>query len=117
MSTNRPVPDYQLDDLRIVSSPQELRAVFHPLRSTLLELIHERAATVGQLAAAVDRPKSTVAHHINVLLNAGIVKVVRTRKVRAIEERFYGRTARIFYVGAIPPEQLPVITNHLAAAA
>jgi hypothetical protein len=26
--------------------------------------------------------------------------VVRTRRVRAIEERFYGRTARMFYVAA-----------------
>ena len=27
------------------------------------------------------------------------MQVVRTRRVRAIEERFYGRTARMFYVG------------------
>ena len=27
------------------------------------------------------------------------MRVVRTRRVRAIEERFYGRTARMFYVG------------------
>jgi hypothetical protein len=27
------------------------------------------------------------------------LRVVRTRRVRAIEERFYGRTARMFYVG------------------
>ena len=28
-----------------------------------------------------------------------MLQVVRTRRVRAIEERFYGRTARLFYVG------------------
>jgi hypothetical protein len=33
-----------------------------------------------------------------VLAEAGLVQVVRTRRVRAIEERFYGRTARMFYV-------------------
>ena len=33
-----------------------------------------------------------------VLAEAGLVRVVRTRRVRAIEERFYGRTARLFYV-------------------
>ena len=32
---------------------------------------------------------------------AGLVKVVRTRKVRAIEERFYGRTARTFLLSAL----------------
>ena len=55
-------------------------------------------STRPELAAAVGRPKSTVAHHVNVLLGAGLIQVVRTRKVRAIEERFYGRTARMFYV-------------------
>lgn len=51
-----------------------------------------------ELAAAVSRPKSTVAHHVKVLAGAGLVRVVRTRRVRAVEERFYGRTARMFYV-------------------
>ncbi len=46
-----------------------------------------------------------------------MLKVVRTRKVRAIEERFYGRTARIFYVGAIRPDQVAVMTNRLSVAA
>jgi DNA-binding transcriptional ArsR family regulator len=54
---------------------------------------------VTELAVAVERPKSTVAHHVKVLADAGLVQVVRTRRVRAIEERFYGRTARMFYVG------------------
>ncbi len=117
MSTDSDLPDYELDDLRVVSSSPELRALFHPLRSTVLDLLQERAASVGELAAAVARPRSTVAHHVNVLLDAGIVKVVRTRKVRAIDERFYGRTARIFYVGVVQSDQLPVVTNLLTVAA
>jgi DNA-binding transcriptional ArsR family regulator len=68
------------------------------MRNTILSLLHERAATVTELAAGVGRPKSTVAYHVNVLTDAGLVRVVRTRRVRAIEERFYGRTARMFYV-------------------
>jgi DNA-binding transcriptional ArsR family regulator len=117
MSSNDRAPDYDLEDLRIVSSPQELRAMAGPLRNTILDLVLERAATVGELAAAVARPKSTVAHHVSVLVDAKMLKVVRTRKVRAIDERFYGRTARIFYVGAIRPEQARVLSNYLAVAA
>ena len=117
MSSNAGIPDYDLEDLRIVSSPAELRAMADPLRNTLLDLLLERAATVSELAAAVDRPKSTVAHHVSVLVDAGMLKVVRTRRVRAIDERFYGRTARIFYVGAIRPEQVRTRTNLLSAAA
>src|ERR1017187_4525492 len=116
MSSNDRAPDYDLEDLRIVSSPQELRAMAGPRRNTLLDLVLERAATVGELAAAVARPKSTVAHHVSVLVDAKMLKVVRTRKVRAIDERFYGRTARIFYVVAILPEQARVLRNYLAVA-
>lgn len=35
-------------------------------------------------------------HHLKVLENAGLVRVVRTEMVRAIEARYYGRTARTF---------------------
>jgi len=95
-SNSRP-PDYDLADRIALTQPSQVRALSHPLRNTILSLLHERAATVTELAAAVGRPKSTVAHHVNVLADTGLVRVVRTRRVRAIEERFYGRTARMFY--------------------
>src|SRR5215831_4289321 len=91
-------PDYNLADRIALTEPSQVKAIGHPLRTTILGLLHERAATVSELAVAVERPKSTVAHHVNVLAEAGLVQVVRTRRVRAIEERFYGRTARMFYV-------------------
>jgi DNA-binding transcriptional ArsR family regulator len=117
MSSNAQVPDYDLADLRIIASPQELRAIAEPLRNTILDLVLERAATVGELAEAVGRPKSTVAYHVGLLVAAELLKVVRTRKVRAIEERLYGRTARIFYVGAIQPDQARDLINVLSEAA
>jgi DNA-binding transcriptional ArsR family regulator len=91
-------PDYDLADRLALTQPSQVKALGHPLRNTILGLLHERAATVTELAVAVRRPKSTVAHHVKVLVDAGLVQVVRTRRVRAIEERFYGRTARMFYV-------------------
>ncbi|GAA2007636.1 ArsR/SmtB family transcription factor [Microbacterium ulmi] len=110
-------PDYEWEDLRIVASTAELSALFHPLRGELVDLLLERAATVRELAAAVERPPSTVAYHVDRLVDAGLLRVVRTRRVRAIEERFYGRTARIFYVGDIGPDQLALIPNVLSTAA
>jgi DNA-binding transcriptional ArsR family regulator len=91
-------PDYDLADRIALTKPSQVKALTHPLRNMVLGLLHERAATVSELAVAVERPKSTVAHHVKVLVEAGLVRVVRTRRVRAIEERFYGRTARLFYV-------------------
>src|SRR5579862_105328 len=99
MADNPQPPDYELADRIALTEPAQVKAIGHPLRTTILGLLHERAATVTELAAALERPKSTVAHHVKVLREAGLVQVVRTRRVRAIEERFYGRTARLFYVG------------------
>jgi DNA-binding transcriptional ArsR family regulator len=119
MSSEAGVPDYDLADDIMVTAPAQLRAMADPLRSTLLDLVLERAATVGELASAVGRPKSTVAHHVNVLVDAGLLRVVRTRRVRAIDERYYGRTARLFQVGAINPRDTAAVTfaNVLALAA
>ncbi|PGH44211.1 Helix-turn-helix domain-containing protein [Micromonospora sediminicola] len=120
MSVNQRIPDYDLDDLLVVTAPEQLRALADPLRGTLLELLLERAATVNEMARAVDRPKSSVAYHVNQLVDAGLLRVVRTRRVRAIEERFYGRVARTFYVGALHrPEDKQVVAriNGLAEAA
>jgi len=97
-------PDYELADRIALTKPAQVKAISHPLRTTILHLLHERAATITELATAVGRPKSTIAHHVDTLTRNGLLQVVRTRKVRAIQERFYGRTARMFYVA---PEPLP----------
>src|SRR5919109_40387 len=76
MSSKSPIPDYELAEKMVITAPGQLRAIADPLRDTLLDLLLERAATVGELAAAVNRPKSTVAHHVNVLVQAGEVRSI-----------------------------------------
>lgn len=120
MSINTPVPDYDLDDTIELTTAEQVRAIGDPLRTTILGLLHERAATVTELAGAVKRPKSTVAHHVNVLARAGLLRVIRTRRVRAIDERYYGRTARMFYVGLgrrVDGVELPPDFNDFEVAA
>jgi DNA-binding transcriptional ArsR family regulator len=99
MASKPAVPDYELTDTLEWTDAAQVQAIGNELRTTILGLLHERAATVTELASAVDRPKSTVAYHVGVLHDAGLIRVVRTRRVRAIEERYFGRTARMFYVG------------------
>lgn len=119
MSVNE-IPDYELDDLLVVTAPDQLRALADQLRGQLLELLLERAATITEMAAAVDRPKSSVAYHVNLLHDVGLLQVVRTRRVRAVEERYYGRVARTYYVGALTNDEnkrLVAPINGLAQAA
>jgi len=120
MPVNAQIPDYDLDEMLVITAPEQLRAVADPLRATLMELLLERAATVTEMAHAVGRPKSTIAYHVNLLVDAGLLRVVRTRRVRAIDERYYGRIARTFYIGVLSrPEDKQVVAamNGLAEAA
>jgi len=120
MSVNAQIPDYDLDEMLVITAPEQLRAVADPLRATLMELLLERAATVTEMAHAVRRPKSTIAYHVNLLVDARLLRVVRTRRVRAIDERYYGRIARTFYIGVLSraeDKQVVLAINGLAEAA
>ena len=111
-----PPPGYDLADRLVVTRAEQVRALAHPLRTTVLGLLGERAASVAELAQATGRPKGTVAHHVGVLHRAGLVQVVRTRRVRAVEERFYGRAARTVTI-AVQGADLPTDQNDFVVAA
>ena len=65
-------------------------------RTDIMMMLAERPATTKQLADALDKPKGTVGHHLKALEEAGLIAVVRTRQVRAITEKYYGRLARTY---------------------
>lgn len=88
------IRDYELEDEIDGRTAERHRALGDPLRLLILDLVLERAMTVTDLSERIGRPKGTIAHHVDVLVDAGLLRVVRTRKVRAVEERFYGRVAR-----------------------
>jgi predicted ArsR family transcriptional regulator len=99
--------DYQADDVLVVQEPQQLRALTDDLRSRIVLLIRERAASITELSDTLGIPKGTVGHHVKVLETAGLIRVVRTRKVRALTEKYYGRVARLFVLRSdesLPPE-------------
>ncbi|MDH3753534.1 MAG: winged helix-turn-helix domain-containing protein [Acidimicrobiia bacterium] len=91
-------PDYALAD-RLDLTPAQLRELMQPTRLEIIDLLTERAATTSQLADTLEKPKGTIGHHCKRLVAAGLIQVVRTRRVRALEAKYYGRTARLFLLG------------------
>src|SRR5918993_2517571 len=98
VSCNLSPPDYELAERIALTRPSQVKAMGHPLRTTILSLLHERAATVTELAVALDRPKSTVAHHVRVLAEAGLLQVVRTRRGRGVGGGVFRPTGRAFFL-------------------
>jgi DNA-binding transcriptional ArsR family regulator len=89
-------PDYEAAETLVVSEPAQLRALADDVRTAVISLLRERALSTQQLSERLGIPRGTVGHHLKVLERAGLIRVVRTRKVRAMTEKFYGRTARLF---------------------
>jgi DNA-binding transcriptional ArsR family regulator len=92
--------DYEAEETLVVSEPEQLRALADDLRAGIISLLRSRARSTQGLARELDVPKGTVGHHVKVLERAGLVRIVRTRQVRAVTEKFYGRTARLFLFAA-----------------
>jgi DNA-binding transcriptional ArsR family regulator len=88
--------DYAAEDTMVVSDSAQLRAMADPFRTQLIQLLRDRARSTQEISEELSIPKGTVGHHLKVLESAGLIRVVRTRKVRALTEKFYGRTARLF---------------------
>ena len=105
--------DYDLAPELTVDQPAQLKALGDPLRSTIVDLVLERAMSVTELAERLGRPRGSVAYHVDVLVDAGLLTVVRTRRVRAIEERFYGRPA-LTYVLPPQPGEIPFLRDVIA---
>ena len=100
--------DYDLEAAVVVSSTAQLKAMADETREAIVGLLSERAATVSQLADILGKPKGTVGYHAKVLEDAGLIRVVRTRKVRAMTEKYYGRTGRTIIFERSPKADDPL---------
>ncbi len=106
--------DYALEAEINADTPERMKALGDRLRMTVLDLVLERAMTVTELAERLKRPRGTVAYHVDILLAAGLLQVVRTRRVRAVDERYYGRTARTITFHQHTPGELAFFDDVLA---
>ena len=100
--------DYDVEEYVYAETPEQLKALGNSLRIAILSLLNERSASTTELAGALHRPKGTIGYHVKVLEDAGFIKVVRTRKVRAMTEKFYGRVAQTVVYHGVPDSQDPM---------
>jgi DNA-binding transcriptional ArsR family regulator len=84
-------------DTFLVETPEQLKALADPLRQSLLEQFC-MPATIKQAAAKLGVPVTRLYHHVDQLLAAGLIRVAREEKRRAVSERFFEAVARRFAV-------------------
>lgn len=82
------LPDLEID------SPGSHRALAHPMRHRLLMALRGEPATISQLARRLEVRKGSVAHHLGVLVSAGMVRASEARQVRGGTEQYYEPAVR-----------------------
>jgi DNA-binding transcriptional ArsR family regulator len=92
-----------------------LNALADSLRLEIFARVRERPASTTELAAALQRPKGTVGYHLKILERAGLVRIVRTRRVRAVTEKYYGPVAAdLSSFGVLQARVLEADAEHFA---
>jgi DNA-binding transcriptional ArsR family regulator len=94
--TDTEPPIHEPSEGMFMMTPEQASVFNEPTRTDIMMLLAERPATTKQLGEALGKPKGTVGHHLKTLEEAGLIAVVRTRQVRAITEKYYGRLARTY---------------------
>ena len=82
-----------------LTRPDQFRAIGDSTRMRILGLLAQGDASVQELARSLRIPKGTISHHVGVLEDAGLIRVVEERRVRAVTERRYARVAPMFRLG------------------
>lgn len=88
------MPTDDLPETFHVTTGEQLRAVSNLTRHRIMAVLRFEPATITQIAERVGLAKGSSSYHVRLLERAGLVKVVRTRKVRGVTERYYAMAAR-----------------------
>lgn len=76
----------------MLTKPDDLKAIAHPVRSRILQVLDDRPASAKQLSVLLRESHGKIGHHLRVLADRGLVQVIEERKVRAMTEKLYGLT-------------------------
>jgi DNA-binding transcriptional ArsR family regulator len=75
-----------------------VRALAHPLRVQILEVLNEREASPNELMELLGFPLGNVAYHTRVLEKCGCIELVRTERRRGAVEHYFRAKPRS-YIG------------------
>ncbi len=62
------------DDKKLQDNSERFKAISDPTRLKILYLLQDGELCACEINAALEKPQSTISHHLNVLKNAGFVK-------------------------------------------
>jgi DNA-binding transcriptional ArsR family regulator len=83
------------------------KALAHPLRQRILEILNRRVASPRDIAEELGAKLADVGYHVRMLRSYGAIELVRTEQRRGAIKHYYRATTRVA-LGNDQWEQLPV---------
>ena len=85
--------------LAVISAPAKAKVLVDPMRREILRLLSGQPMTQNALAEELGLSNTSVAHHLKLLLNIGLVHVQREEKeLHGILQKFYETTSLAYFV-------------------
>lgn len=82
----------------IIKDPEVAKLFADDNRRRILHLLRHEEMSTTDLAKVLQKPHSSVQHHLSLLMDAGLVELVREKKVRNMVQLYYRATAHRFLV-------------------
>ena len=85
-----------MDPTYTLQRPEQIKALAHPLRQQILELMIEAPITTKQVADRLGEKPTKLYHHVDTLERAGLIRLVKTKRKRGTVEKYYEAVAQRF---------------------
>lgn len=88
-----------MKDYLLLDNPQAIKALGHPLRIELINILSRETANVSRLAQHLNLPHAQVFYHVRELEKHRLVELKETKIVSGIQEKYYSTVAKTFFLG------------------
>jgi DNA-binding transcriptional ArsR family regulator len=95
-----------LNGVEVIKSPEKAKVLVDPMRREIVRLLAQRAMTENELAEALGLSDPSVGHHLKILTQSGLIRVVRKEvEHHGIVQKYYETKALAHFVD---PQAMPV---------
>ncbi|ACB85410.1 aminopeptidase [Natranaerobius thermophilus] len=88
-----------MKDYQLLNNPEAIKALGHPLRMKIIDLLTQKKASVGQISQELDLAHAKAFYHVKELKKLGLIELVDTRMIQGIQEKYYQAVAQTFFLG------------------
>jgi DNA-binding transcriptional ArsR family regulator len=90
---NQTMEQFKQENTHFIRDLETLKVLADPLRTQILDLLQPQALTVKEMASRLGLAPGKLYYHVNMLEKHGLVRVVETRQVANLTEKWFRAAA------------------------